>query len=479
MGSQRVIGYVRISRDTDDSTSVARQREVIESTARARGWELVGIAEDVDVSATKARLDRPGLSHVRREIAQGRADAVLCWRLDRLARSVVDMGTLLDEGLQVISATEPLDTTSPMGRAMVEILQVFAALESSTIGLRVRSARDYLARNARHPGGAAPYGYRSVPHPSGQGRALEIDSTEAAHIRAAADVVLDGGSLYRALQVIRDRGAKPRKAAEWSLSSLRVVLTGDAALGRLRHRGALVRDDDGLPVTPWEPVLPLADVERLRALLAPKKDPSERRRRATRLLSGLVGCSTCGGNMRVSTSTQSNGSRVVRYSCKGGSDGRGCTAPASVTAPLLEEFVEHTFLTVAGSMPVTEVVETLRDVPELAEVEMALRELSAAMVLPGADVPALAAKVASLAARRDELAAVPAEPVRHVVESGETFAQRWAREDVAGRRALLGDALRGIELTPGQRGRKGLDASRVTLRWREPGTAALLSDYVD
>src|SRR5262245_3891931 len=137
----RIIGYTRISRDSDDSTSIARQREIIEKTCESKGWTLVQTVEDVDLSASKRRLDRPGLTRVRRLLADGDADAVLVWRLDRLARSVVDMGILLDEGLQVISCTEPLDTTSPMGRAMVEILQVFAALESSTIGERVKSAR--------------------------------------------------------------------------------------------------------------------------------------------------------------------------------------------------------------------------------------------------------------------------------------------------------------------------------------------------
>src|SRR4051794_36125210 len=130
----RAVAYLRISRDTDDSTSIARQRQITKQYAKGRDWTIVETVEEVDVSASKRRLDRPGLTRVRELVAAGDAEAVLVWRLDRLARSVVDMGTLLDEGLQVVSCTEPLDTTTPMGRAMVEILQVFAALESSTIG---------------------------------------------------------------------------------------------------------------------------------------------------------------------------------------------------------------------------------------------------------------------------------------------------------------------------------------------------------
>src|SRR4051794_8592099 len=103
----RVAAYLRISRDTDESTSIARQRQITRQYAEARGWTVAETVEEVDVSASKRRLDRPGLSRVRELVRTGDAEAVLVWRLDRLARSVVDMGTMLDEGLQVVSCTEP------------------------------------------------------------------------------------------------------------------------------------------------------------------------------------------------------------------------------------------------------------------------------------------------------------------------------------------------------------------------------------
>ena len=460
----RVAAYVRISRDTDESTSIARQKQITTRYAEARGWTVVETVEDVDVSATKRRLDRAGLTRVRELVAGGDAQAVLVWRLDRLARSVVDMGTLLDEGLQVVSATEPLDTTTPMGRAMVEILQVFAALESSTIGQRVRSARDYLAGQQRHPGGSIPYGYTSVPHPSGQGRALAVDPIEAGHVRAAADHVLAGGSLYSALDVLEARGSTPRRADVWSLSSLRVVLTGDAILGRITHRGQVVRDGSGMPVQPWPPVLPLADVERLRALLAPRP-VKDRRRRATRLLSGLVECAGCGGRMRVATSTQSNGKTVLRYACRAKADGRPCKHPTSVTCEQLEGFVVAGFLEVARGEQVRERVMTVRDVPELADVTAALEDLGQQIARPGAEVATLAQQIAELQERRTALDATPVEPVVEYVDTGVTYAEWWeAHKDVAERRDLLrASGFVPVRIKPGERGPKGLDAARVVL----------------
>lgn len=114
----RVVGYARLSRATEEITAIVRQRQAIADTARARGWELVGIEEDNDVSANRTRLNRPGLNAARERLARDEADAVLVWKLDRLARSVVDFGLLFDSGLQIISCTESLDTTTAMGRAM-------------------------------------------------------------------------------------------------------------------------------------------------------------------------------------------------------------------------------------------------------------------------------------------------------------------------------------------------------------------------
>jgi|GEM_PF-623868 len=457
----RAVGYVRLSRDHDDSTSVARQREIIARTCEARGWTLVETVEDVDVSASKRRLDRPGLDRVRALVRSGEADLVLVWRLDRLARSVVDFGTLLDEGVAVASATEPLDTTTPMGRAMAEVLQVFAALESRTTGERVRSAIAYRVAGQRWRGGPAPYGYRVVPHPSGDGKALEIEPEEARYVRMAADVVLNGGTLYRAARTLTEAGSTPRRSAAWSISSLRVVLTGDAVLGRTTRHGALLRDEEGLPVTPWEPVLPLEDVERLRALLA-RKAPTDRRRKAARLLSGLVVCSSCGKRLRVNRNQGG-----ARYTCHGRSDGSGCTAPVSIGAEHLDDYAERSLLAVVGAWPVVEHRETVRDVAGLAEVVEAIAHTTDAMREPGADVAALVARLGALTERRDALMAAPAAPTVEAVETGETFAEAWAARDVDGRRALLSGALAGpIVLLPGARGRKGFDAARVEIPWR-------------
>lgn len=480
---RRVVGYVRLSRETEDSSSPAKQRQAIERLAAARAaahpghWELVGIHEDIDVSATRTELDsRPGLSRVRQAIADGTADAVVVMKLDRLARSVVDYGLLLREGLAVVSCSEPLDTTTPMGQAMVKVLLVFAELEAQTIGERIRATIAYrVSQGDRWRGASAPYGYRSVPHPSGDGRTLVVDPTEAAHIRAAADAVLGGTSLYATMQALNAAGSRPRKAATWSLSSLRVVLTGDSVLGRQTRHGEPLRDPDGVIATPWEPILPLADAERLRAILAPKA-LGFTRRKASRLLSGLLVCA-CGARLRVN-SRRNGGAHIESYGCRAAADGKTeCKAAASINADGVESYIVEELLARAADRPIIERREVIRDVPELAAVEEALGYATEAMRAPGADIAALAARVQELVARRDELAAAPVEPTIEEVATGETYGELWARtDDVAERRAMIEAALEGpIVVRPVGRGYRLPASDRVSVPWRFPSP----SEYVD
>lgn len=478
----RVVGYARLSRATEESTAIARQRKEITDTARARGWELVGIEEDNDVSATRSRLNRPGLTAARDRLTRGEADAVLVWKLDRLARSVVDFGLLLDAGVQMISCTEALDTTTAMGRAMAEILQVFAAMEARTIGARVSSARRHLPTVGRFPGGIVPYGYRAVPHPSGIGRALEPEPAEAAAIRLAATHVLGGRSVYAVCKSLNEAGIKPRRAAQWSASSLQRLLRSDAVLGRVRvgteyakgtdgkkrkvRSATVLRDENGMPVQQWEPILSLDEVEQLRALTQRTPTPGRaeataegRRRKASRVLSGLISCPGCGGTL-VAKSRRSAGKPV--YACQASAQGRKCERGVVVECDRVETEVERQFLAVFGRYTVVEQRVRVRETAELARVTEAIRTTSEELQHPGADIRALAERLTKLHAERVRLDEVPSNPVSELVDTGRSFAEEWEARDYLGRRELLIGCGAAIELAYArQRGK--WDPARVSL----------------
>lgn len=193
----RAAVYVRLSRDTEESTSPERQRAACEALCEARGWTVSSVEEDIDVSGFSKGLDRPGLQRILTRLAD--FDVIVFFKIDRLARSTVDFAEIMRlseaQGVALASASEPLDLTSSMGRAMAKVIAVFAELESDTIGMRVSSAHEHLRREGRYTGGRVPYGYRVVPNPDGAGKVLEVNPEEAKTIHAIVDRVLANDSL--------------------------------------------------------------------------------------------------------------------------------------------------------------------------------------------------------------------------------------------------------------------------------------------
>src|SRR5919112_1286216 len=165
--------YIRLSQETEHTTSPAKQEEICRRYAEDRGWHVVGIYPDIDVSASHARLDRPELTKLREHCQAKAIDVVIVWRLDRLARSVLDTLVLLNEwstvGVATASATENIDLTTPIGRAMVTLIAIFAEMEADAIKERQRGSIDQLRRNGRVPGGAVSYGHLPAPRAGREG----------------------------------------------------------------------------------------------------------------------------------------------------------------------------------------------------------------------------------------------------------------------------------------------------------------------
>jgi site-specific DNA recombinase len=480
----RILGYVRLSSLTEESTSPTRQREIIEKTCAARDWQLIDVIQDIDVSASKKRLDRPGIRELRERIKAGEADAVMVWRLDRIARSVVDFGTLLDDGMQIVSATEPLDLTSSMGRAMAEVLQVFAAMESANIGTRVAGAVKFMRQNGRFPGGIVPFAYWPAPNPNGPGRILRPHPPEAAIVREVADRIIEGESLTKIVADLDRRAVPTSRSAlrlaemagrptegldrgTWRLSGVRQVWTADYLLGRATENGELVRDSNGIPAQVFEPVLDLATLTRLRARLGnPRKSEAAstpRRTRAARLLSGVAHCAYCERRMYVGTA---NGKPT--YRCPQGGPPGSCPG-VRVNADVVEEFVVDRYLAVVGRNPEVEWVDEVTDpgtAADLAEAESAIQETLGALGSDDADVPSLMRRLEALKEHRAELRSRPATVRTTARPTGRTLAEAWAAQtDVDRRRALLLEGIDSVAVASAVARGNVFDAERVAINW--------------
>jgi DNA invertase Pin-like site-specific DNA recombinase len=154
--SKRVALYLRVS--TTEQTVENQQRE-LEAVAKRHGWNVVAVFTDAGISGTKGRDKRPGYDCLCRGIARREFDQVSAWSVDRLGRSLQDLiaflGELHAKGVDLYLHQQGLDTGTPAGKAMFQMLGVFAEFERAMIVERVKAglsrARSQGKRLGRRP----------------------------------------------------------------------------------------------------------------------------------------------------------------------------------------------------------------------------------------------------------------------------------------------------------------------------------------
>lgn len=162
----KVAIYTRKSKITDRGESIGNQIAMCENYAKMNfGVSEKEIVVYTDEGFSGGTTDRPKFKRLMQDIEKKCYDVLICYRLDRISRNVLDFSNILDTLNKVdasfVSITEHFDTTTPMGRAMVNIAAVFAQLERETIAERIKDNMRRLARTGRYLGSTPPYGFRS------------------------------------------------------------------------------------------------------------------------------------------------------------------------------------------------------------------------------------------------------------------------------------------------------------------------------
>lgn len=203
----KALGYARVSttEQADSGLGLAAQRAVIESTAAAKGWELVDVV--VDAGASGKDIERPGIRQVLDAVATGAVDALVVAKLDRLSRSLSDLLALVDwlndAGADLVAVDLGVDTATPGGRLVLSVLGAIAAWERDATRERTRDA--LAAKRAR--------GERI------SGPSVAADRPElAARIAAMREA---GMTLWGIADVLNDEGVPTlRGGTQWRSSSV-------------------------------------------------------------------------------------------------------------------------------------------------------------------------------------------------------------------------------------------------------------------
>ncbi|MEW1546031.1 recombinase family protein [Streptomyces tsukubensis] len=485
--------YVRLSRETEESTSPERQRAACEALCQARGWNVATVEEDIDVSGYSRGLDRPGLQRVLSRLTE--FDVIVFFKIDRLARSTVDFAEIMKitqgAGVALASASEPLDLTSSMGRAMAKVIAVFAELESDTIGMRVSSAHEHLRREGRYTGGRVPYGYRVVPNPKGAGKVLEINPEEAETIHGIVERVLNQDSLLKIASDLtksdkpspghssRQTTGKRSDSKQWYTSTLRSLLSNPQLLGQVIEDGKPILMTDGLPLVNRTPILDMDTWHALQDELNRRAVPGDRRREGTALLRAVAYCAVCRTRMYTYVAKGR-----TRYRCIGRLKARQAGTEitcygVSIAGEGMEQYVVDLFLKKFGALPVVHMVERVGEDfrPQIRQAREALDDLEKDRYDRGLFKGDEGAhRYATQYAKLEERLHSLNEKQRHAkpagveaVPTGRTHAQLWHDADTAGKRDLLLNAGTYVEVGTSRKGGPKLDTSRLAAYFGEEG----------
>lgn len=329
----RLVGvYVRLSKHDVEQASIGRQERLCRQIAEARGWPVVAVYVDEDRSAYRAGVTREGYERLLGDAVGRRFDSILVWRLDRLVRSPAEFerlwSTCRANGVALVSATEPVDSTDPVGVAVIRLLVTFAGLESDVKSIRLKAKNREIAE-----AGLPPSGPRRFGHTAGFTGLVEHEATL---IREAASQVLEGESTAAIIRDWAARGVVGIAGRPWSPSGLRSMLRSRRLVGERTYRGEVVANRC------WPAILDEVTAAQVRNCLAGRPGGAQRRPSPS-LLQGRVRCGLCG------TPMHSRGRRDTPcYVCP---PPRGC-GRVSIDRPALDEWAKATVLArLAGRSP--------------------------------------------------------------------------------------------------------------------------------
>ncbi len=226
MTAKNIVGYARVStRDQAESgASLASQRQKIEAYATMHDLDLVEIIEDAGHSAKT--LDRPGMARLLKLIHRKATSVVVVAKLDRITRSVRDLGELIElfkrSGVEFASVADHIDTSTAAGRLVLNVMGSVSQWEREAIGERTSEALAAMRANGRRISRHPPYGYRD------NGSGWVPDEAEQRGVALMVEFRSQGLSLRRIAAELERQGVRSRGGRRLSPQLVANVLARQA-----------------------------------------------------------------------------------------------------------------------------------------------------------------------------------------------------------------------------------------------------------
>ncbi len=228
--------YARVSTEDQakEGYSIAAQLKRLNAYCKARGWQVSG--EYVDDGYSGRETKRPAYHRLMEE--RNNWDVLVVLKMDRIHRNsrnfTIMMDNLRDWGKEFNSMQESFDTTTAIGRFVMDTIQRIAQLESEQIGERVKMGMTQKARKGNgYLGFGEPYGYHQ------QDKKLLIKEDEASVVREIFITYLVGASLQDIVDMLNVRGIPAKKGGQWTKQTVSNILQNPIYCGYIRWDGIL------------------------------------------------------------------------------------------------------------------------------------------------------------------------------------------------------------------------------------------------
>lgn len=368
--------YARQSLSLSDG--IDRQVSMCTKLCEARGWTVVEVYEDNDVSASKVRGKSTAWGKMLEAIPKGKFDVVVAVDLDRLLRRVSDLTLLTDTGVSVLTVNGEIDLTTADGQFRATMLASIAQFETR------RKAERQLRANAARSAAGKPvptrrrYGYETdgcTPRPD-----------EAKEVKRLFEEFRKGASIRSLAVEMRRRNVDPGGGKGWPVNRIRGILGSPFYGGQVYHLGTVTDSESVVPIVPKEVAL------EVRAILA---DPSRKTSPGSAVrheLTGLARCGICGAHLHY----------MNDYMCSKALD------HVSIQKKKLEPYVMwmvYKWASAEGEAHMTRVDSTAVETKLLASAKIAEQILEAQEMVfwPGVDKSAIKKKIEALGKDRENL----------------------------------------------------------------------------
>ena len=319
--------------------------EIKDSTSPEEEWKAVAIYREEGKSGKN--LDRPGYKRMVRDIEQGKIDAVLCTKIDRVSRSIIDFyqfHEFLEENETIfISINENWDTSTAMGRFALSISLATAELERERTSERTKEKMQWRAEKGLRNGGQHLLGYdidpdnKGVLKPNEAERELVIlifqTYVKEQSFRAVARIINEKG--YRTKSYVSRRD-KVYSGKKFNKTQIMRMLQNEFYIGKITHKGKVYegQHDPLVPMELWNKVQAVIETNRVSGTRGRKQNLHPF------LLQGLIKCGWCQSHMTPSQARNHQKKPYFYYhcTCKIHRGNEECKMKP-VSAPALEQVV--------------------------------------------------------------------------------------------------------------------------------------------